>query len=102
MRSKHGAVGFALLLTLLSSTSIAQTQGWRGNWTGLYPESTAPAQWQRIPNGVLAGLTCLASKPAQDAPGQPVEKGLVRQWLLIGPFDMPNPPADFAREQLAG
>jgi hypothetical protein len=31
-----------------------QTYGWRGNWTGLYPDCTAPAEWGRIANGVSA------------------------------------------------
>ena len=82
----------------------AKTYGWRGNWTGLYPDANPPAQWGRIPNGVMAGMTCQAAKPADGAgpSGRPVEKGLVREWLLIGPFDVANSAKGLAAEQISG
>lgn len=93
-----------LLLCALTATPDAMpaTYGWRGNWTGLYPESQAPIQWHRISNGVLRGMRCRAPGPPQDAarPEQPVEKGLIRQWLVVGPFPVQDPIQDLGREQV--
>ena len=79
------------------------TYGWRGNWTGLYPVSTAPAVWGRIANGPLAGMTCQSAKPPEAGPqsGQPVERGLVRDWLVIGPFPVSDSVKEFGAAQIA-
>ncbi len=82
----------------------ATTYGWRGNWTGLYPDANPPVEWGRTPSGVLAGLTCQAARPSEGAArsGQPVEKGLLRDWLLIGPFAVANSAKGLAQEQIPG
>ena len=102
------AGGLALLLLAAvcqaDDSPGAKTFGWRGNWTGLYPDANPPAEWGRIPSGVLAGLTCQAAKPADAAAksGQPIEKGLLRDWLLIGPFEVANSAKGLAAEQIPG
>jgi outer membrane protein assembly factor BamB len=82
----------------------ANTYGWRGNWTGLYPEANPPVEWGRIASGVLARLTCQADRPSDGAAksGQPVAKGLLRDWLLIGPFAVADSAKGLAQEQIPG
>jgi hypothetical protein len=109
MRAKVIFVG-GLALLVVASTAPAQelpqpkTFGWRGNWTGLYPEANPPAEWGRTPTGALAGMTCQAARSAEGAPksGQSVEAGLLRDWLVIGPFSVADSAKDFAREQVPG
>jgi outer membrane protein assembly factor BamB len=59
--------------------------GWRGNGTGLWPDSKAPWTWHRLAHGALEGLRGQANQPrgseAGDAPLVP--KGLVREWLVV-------------------
>jgi outer membrane protein assembly factor BamB len=62
----------------------AEFSGWRGNGTGLYPDANPPAEWHRIPRGALDGLRCQAPPKAGKAPL--VKKGLLRDWLILGPF----------------
>ena len=108
MRSKNlTACGLAVvLLTAVCQADDAPqagTFGWRGNWTGLYPAADPPVEWGRTSNGVLAGMTCQAARPADAAKsGQPVEKGLLRDWLVIGPFAVANSAQGLAQEQILG
>jgi outer membrane protein assembly factor BamB len=101
-----GGVAVLCMAALCQAADVpeAKTYGWRGNWTGLYPEASPPAQWGRIPNGVLAGMTCLAAKPAGGAApsGQPIEKGLIRDWLVLGPFEVAGSAKGLAEEQVPG
>jgi outer membrane protein assembly factor BamB len=78
--------------------------GWRGNGTGLWPDSHPPLEWRRIPKGVLAGLRARAERPDDKAApnGAPLAKGLVRDWLVLGPFPVADSVRDFNKEQLAG
>ncbi len=75
--------------------------GWRGNGTGLYPDSTAPHEWYRIPKGLVSDLRTSALRPGEKTPGTPLEKGIVREWLVIGPFPVKDSVADLDREQIA-
>ena len=109
MRSSRLLAG-GIALAVLASVAVAEdassprTYGWRGNYTGLYPESAAPAEWGRTPSGVMAGMTCQAARPADGAPksGQPVDRGLFRDWLIIGPFPGEDFAKDLAKEQIPG
>ena len=89
---------------LAQETAPARTFGWRGNWTGLYPDSKAPAEWGRIANGVTAGMTSQPARPADAAPksGRPVQAGLIRDWLVIGPFPVADSTKEFSAEQIPG
>lgn len=82
----------------------AKTWGWRGNWTGLYPDADAPTEWGRIAKGVVAGTTCQAARPADGAPksGQGLARGMIRDWLVIGPLPVADNLADFDKEQIPG
>jgi len=83
-----------------------QTYGWRGNWTGLYPEATPPTEWGRIAKGIVAGLTCQAAKPAPGAAKgtTPIttSQGFIRDWLVAGLFPVAHSVNDFDKEQLPG
>jgi len=75
-------VGLFVLLTIpcwAEAAPAPKTFGWRGNWTGLFPDAAPPVEWARIAKGVFAGTTCQAAKPAHRAPksGQPVANGLL-------------------------
>lgn len=79
------------------------TMGWRGNWTGLYPEAQAPAEWSNISAGPMQGMKCTTTQPADgsDKDAKPVDKGLVTDWLVIGPFKLDDGTKDFAKELIA-
>ena len=80
------------------------TVGWRGNWTGLFPDADPPVQWARIAQGVVAGTTCQAARPADGSAkgGRALDQGLVREWLIIGPFPVADSLKDFEKEQAPG
>jgi outer membrane protein assembly factor BamB len=97
-----------LLLVLAGETSFAGggiANGWRGNGTGLWPDSTVPLEWQRIPKGVIADLRIRADRPpdpsqlARDA--VPLAKGIVRDWLVLGPVAVRDSVQEFRKPELA-
>ncbi len=81
-----------------------KTYGWRGNWTGLFPEADPPVEWGRKPVGVVSGLTVQAARPAGDAPAglHPLTEGLIRRWLVLGPFPVASSVDQFGEEQIPG
>jgi len=102
-----GVAGLVALLAIpcLAADALAPgTVGWRGNWTGLYPNADPPVKWARIAKGVVAGMTCQAAKPADGAPksGQPLTDAMIRDWLVIGPFPVEHSVRDFDKEQIPG
>ncbi|MGD0093312.1 MAG: PQQ-binding-like beta-propeller repeat protein, partial [Planctomycetota bacterium] len=105
------AAALAVLLAAAEEPGAANTKpeepatfGWRGNWTGLYPEATPVTAWSREPRGVTAGLACQAARPAAGAPksGRPLDKGAIVDWLVIGPFIAGDAVAQFGQEQISG
>jgi hypothetical protein len=78
---------FASLMAPLNATA-EPVSGWRGNQTGLWPNASPPIEWHRKPVGALEGLRASATRPKDDKPGDAplVEKGLIRDWLVVGPF----------------
>jgi len=95
--------GVALSLLAASAAALAgealKTYGWRGNWTGLYPDADPPTMWGKIQKGVVAGLTCQAARPAEGAKpsGQRLVDAMIRDWLVIGPFEVGDPVQEFAK-----
>jgi len=61
---------------LAGEAEAPRSYGWRGNWTGIFPDAQPPVEWARIAKGIVAGMTCQAAKPADGAPkgGQPIDK----------------------------
>jgi outer membrane protein assembly factor BamB len=78
--------------------------GWRGNLTGLFPDSKAPLQWSLISTGPSEGMVCAAAIPAQVSQDNtaPVNGGLVTKWLAIGPFNVKDGTADFGAQLIPG
>ncbi len=78
--------------------------GWRGNLTGLFPDSKAPLTWSLVSTGPAEGMSCAATLPADvaDSNSTPVDGGLVTKWLAIGPFAVKDGTADFATELIPG
>ncbi len=78
--------------------------GWRGNGTGLWPNSKAPLEWCRLAHGSLEGMRAQANRPTQagagDAPAVP--KGLIAEWLVLGPLSVADSVANFDDDLLGG
>ena len=99
-----GILALPLPALAAENSSPPKVVGWRGNFTGLFPDADPPTHWGRIARGVVAGMTCQSAKPAEGSPGsgQAVRDGLIRQWLVIGPFPVTDSVNDFDQEQIAG
>jgi outer membrane protein assembly factor BamB len=97
-------LGVLLLVPPARAAKPAPATGWRGNGTGLWPEARPPLEWSRIPRGALDGLRAQATRPggkgAGDAPL--VEKGLLRDWVVLGPFPVKDSVHDFDEDCLKG
>ncbi len=104
----HRRIACSLLLTVWWATASCladdPANGWRGNGTGLWPDARPPVEWYRVPRGAMEGLRARADRPAgKDAGEAPlVEKGLVRDWLLIGPFVVGDSVKEFDHDSLGG
>lgn len=99
----HVARTTLLLLLLASSPCLAEPfNGWRGNGTGRWPDARPPLEWYRVPKGVIADLRAQPGRPSPRATdGLPLEKGIVRDWLVLGPFPVKDSVQDFGKAQLA-
>jgi hypothetical protein len=78
-----------VLLTIffLTAPVLAQTTGWRGDGTGIYPDTTPPIQWSRISKSIN-DLRYQATAPdPEKASGQPMADGVIRDWLILGPIE---------------
>jgi len=68
------------------SRPAAAIVGWRGNWTGQFPDADPPLRWTKVSKPMKA-LRCRADKPADEGPaGSPAYEGSLREWLVLGPF----------------
>ena len=79
--------------------------GWRGNWTGLWPDAQTPVEWSRLPMGATRGLQCATTRPADESAAPQgttaVRDGLIRDWLVIGPFPVTDSVKQFEESQIA-
>lgn len=96
------ATAILLFGSCLQAQSAEPMSGWRGNGTGLWPDANPPIEWHRLPLGALQGMRASAEAPksaeAGDAPL--VLKGLIRDWLVAGPFAVDDSVKDFDRDLL--
>src|SRR5262245_9026099 len=104
-----GMIRFALGVLLLLAVALAPclgdpANGWRGNGTGLWPDARPPIEWYRIPRGAIADLRARADRPGDKAgaDARPLEKGIIRDWLMVGPFPVKDAAQDLDKVQLAG
>lgn len=95
-----------LIIATMAATTLGAEPigGWRGNGTGIWKAGQPPLQWHRLPQGALTGLRAQTDRPRDDKPGEAllVEKGQIRQWLVLGPFPVANTANDFDTDPLTG
>lgn len=83
---------FVFVAVLASCVGSASAQdaivGWRGNWTGLWPDAKTPIHWRHAPRGVLAKVRSQADLPklGDEKNAPPLAAGLIPDWLVLGPF----------------
>jgi hypothetical protein len=94
----------SVLLFVPLAHAGSPASGWRGNGTGLWPTATPPLEWHRIPRGALDGLRGQSTRPCSDKAGDAplVEKGLLRDWLVLGPFSVKDSVSDFDQDRVKG
>jgi len=72
--------------------------GWRGDGSGRFPAATPPKTWsRRATSGASANASCQARRPAGEGPSKDaarLELGIVKDWLVLGPFASDNPQTD--------
>lgn len=98
-------ITFASCLVVVSSVLAGEpASGWRGNGTGLWPDSKAPLEWKRLAHGALEGMRSQADRPTEADKGKAalVRKGLIPEWLVIGPLSVPDSEAGFNEDLLGG
>ena len=97
------AVFVALCPFVRAEENGSPASGWRGNWTGLYPDAHAPTEWANVSTGPVQTMKCSA-QPADetDKGAVPIEKGLITRWLVIGPFRLADASKEFAKELIPG
>lgn len=84
--AQRGSAGF--------QSSPENPVGWRGDGSGRYPGAEPPLHWGRQAKSVME-LRCQAGKPKEGETGQPMQLGVISEWLMLGPFDLPaNYPED--------
>ena len=69
---------FALLPNLRAADKEAPAAiGWRGNLTGIFPDSKVPVEWSIVSTGPAEGMKCAATVPddARDPDVAPVDGG---------------------------
>lgn len=62
--------------------------GWRGDGNGRFPAAEPPLTWVRV-SASVQDLNVQAAKPGPDDKGTPVPDGVIREWLTLGPIDIP-------------
>ena len=61
--------------------------GWRGNYTGTFPDSRPPTRWRKV-SKVVAALRCRAAKPENEGPaGVSAANGAFTEWMVLGPLN---------------
>ena len=81
--------------------TLQRPVGWRGDWTGRFPGAMPPTVWGRWALGAGRGMLNQAQKPIRakkDLPSRPVEFGILREWLILGPFPASDPAKDIDQE----
>src|SRR6185295_8161913 len=95
-----------LILWLAAPAAFAADPlgGWRGNGTGIWPKGNPPLTWHRTPKGAMEGLRAQTNRPTKDQPGDAptVEKGQIRQWLVLGTFPVKDALGQFDSDPLGG
>ena len=76
----------AACVLAVAAAAESEVVGWRGNWTGSFPQASPPTRWQKV-SKPMVGLRCQAEKPGADAAaGAPAYWGALPAWQVLGPF----------------
>ncbi len=79
--------------------------GWRGDGSGLYPGAHPPVTWsRRVAGSAVTNATYQARKPKTEgaaADAQRLELGIVKDWLVLGPFPADMPEQDIEKPFIA-
>ena len=98
------AIRFFLVLSSVTVRAAEPVSGWRGNETGLWPDSKAPLEWHRLEHGPLEGMRAQADRPtnarAGNAPAAP--NGLIAEWLVLGPLPVRDAVESFDDDLIGG
>ena len=81
--------------------SIESPVGWRGDGNGRFPAAEPPLVWSREAKAIKE-LRAQARKPREGETGKPIPDGVVREWLVLGPVDIPaekRPADDFGTNE---
>src|SRR6185295_14464837 len=84
--------------------SAERPMGWRGDGTGRFPGATPPITWsRRVISGATANARYQSSRPKSNEPGNAprLELGIVKDWLVLGPFASEHPVEDIEKEFIA-
>lgn len=82
---------FLIYILFSASTMLgADSLGWRGDGSGRYPDATPPLKWERV-SKATAALRFQTQKPGDAPSGSPMTDGVVREWLVLGPYTPPEP-----------
>ncbi|MFB3893688.1 MAG: PQQ-binding-like beta-propeller repeat protein [Phycisphaerae bacterium] len=72
----------------------ASITGWRGNWTGRFPDANPVTTWSIKPKSPAWGLRYQATRPAKDDTGASTKEvwaGDVAAWLVLSGFNAKDP-----------
>ncbi|MBI3822438.1 MAG: PQQ-binding-like beta-propeller repeat protein [Planctomycetes bacterium] len=88
---------FWLMICTAGFTTANDTVGWRGNWTGLWPDAKTPIHWHRTPKGVQAKVRTQADRPTSgdEKTAAALSMGLIPQWRVRGPVALRDSIKDF-------
>ena len=86
-----GETGGEKTVKSAATPAASKITGWRGDWTGRYPDAAAPLEWSIRGKNLLTDLRCSAKPAKNDADGSAIPDGCIREWLVAGPFPCPNP-----------
>ena len=101
---RYAISGACLAMCAWNATAAEPASGWRGNATGLWPDTNAPTEWKRLAHGALEEMRAQADRPTQSGAGAApaVRKGLVAEWLVLGPFSVGDSVANLDDDLIGG
>jgi hypothetical protein len=92
----------ASVTALAADVSPENPVGWRGNWTGSFPDAAPPITWERRCKTRLNELRYSSRKPkGEDATGAfaPATQSITH-WLIAGPFKPKDPGKTLDEEEI--
>ena len=95
---RHTLVLVAVIVALTSwaaaEDKASSIVGWRGNWTGRFPDAAPVTSWSVRPKSPVVGLRYQTTRPAKEDTGanaKEVWAGDVAAWLVLSGFNAKDP-----------